>query len=116
MANIPLPPNPGRMGYIGKVSIFGTVLRTLSSTLKAKQAINHPDVVDSRIDRTLYQLGPVEVDGDVVVPVVKDLAANTFLTMIWNMATQRDVNTGELLNNGTIVLEYSYQQSRQFNN
>lgn len=110
----PIPPAAGRMGYIGKVSMYGLAVRAMSSSLAAKQGITHPDVVDNRIDRTLYQLGAVEVDGDVAIPVVKVGSANTFLTTIWGFAVNRDQNTGELINSGDVILEYSYQMARTF--
>lgn len=115
MPVIPVPPTPGRMGYIGRVSIFNRVIRAMSSSLAAKQTISHPDVVDNRIDRTLYQLGPIEVDGDIAFPVVKTSESNAFLGFVWDIATVRDLNTGELLNNGQVILEYSFQQIRTFN-
>lgn len=114
MPVIPVPPTPGRMGYIGRVSIFGRVIRAMSSSLAAKQTIQHPDVVDNRIDRTLYQLGPIEVDGDIAFPVVKTTEGNAFLGFIWDIATVRDQNTGELLNFGDVILEYGFQQIRTF--
>jgi hypothetical protein len=103
------------MGYIGAVTIFGEAVRAMSSTLKATQRIDHPDVVDNRIDWTLYQLGPIEVEGDVVVPVVKSGESQTFLNNIWDWAVKRDLNSGELLNNGQVVLNYSYDIGRTFN-
>lgn len=108
------------MGYIGSVVIFGRVVRALSSSLTARQAINHPDVVDNTIDRTLYQLGPVEVDGDVVMPVVGGGSSQggDFLAYIWSITMTRDQNTGELTlpspNGGNVVLEYSHGQVRTF--
>jgi hypothetical protein len=103
------------MGYIGKVSIFGLPTRALSSSLAAKQSITHPDVVDNRIDRSLYQLGAVEVDGDVALPMIKDDSSATFLNTMWGFATQRDAGTGELSNaNQEVVLEYSFQTARTF--
>ena len=114
MVLIPVPPTPGRMGYIGSISIFGRVVRALSSSLKGKQTISHPDVIDNRIDRTLYQLGPVEVDGDVVIPVVKTSAGNSFLQYVWGLGVARDANTGELIHNGDVILQYGFQQERTF--
>jgi hypothetical protein len=104
------------MGYIGSVVLFGRLVRALSSSLTARQAINHPDVVDNTIDRTLYQLGPVEVDGDVVVPVISGGAAqgSGFLDYIWGLAVKRDQNTGELVTSGGVILEYSHQIVRTF--
>lgn len=120
MANIPVPPAPGRMGYIGSVVIFGQVVRALSSSLVARQTINHPDVVDNTIDRTLYQLGAVEVDGDVAFPVVQTgQQGATFLEFIWEAAMDRELTTGELrkpsTNGGPVILAYSTGQVRTFN-
>jgi hypothetical protein len=104
------------MGYIGSVVLFGRVVRALSSSLVARQAINHPDVVDNTIDRTLYQLGPVEVDGDVVIPVVTGggQQGSSFLQYIWDIAVKRDHTTGELITSGPVILEYSSGQVRTF--
>lgn len=113
----PTPPIAGKMGYIGKVGIFGLTVRALSSSLAAKQSITHPDVVDNRIDRSLYQLGAVEIDGDVAMPVVKDDSAATFLNTVWGFAVKRDSSTGELTSAGDVVLVYSYGgTSRTFHN
>ena len=116
MPIIPVPPTAGRMGYIGAVYLFDRVVRALSSSLVARQAINHPDVVDNTIDRTLYQLGPVEVDGDIVVPVVTGggVQGTGFLEYLWEIAVKRDLETGELIRSGQIILEYSSGQSRTF--
>lgn len=121
MPIIPVPPTPGRMGYIGSVVVFGRLIRALSSSLAAKQGISHPDVVDKTIDRTLYQLGPVEVDGDVALPVVAGGSSQggDFLKFIWSITMTRDGNTGELTlpspNGGDVILEYSHGQVRTFN-
>lgn len=120
MPIIPVPPTPGRMGYIGSVVIFGRVVRALSSSLVARQAINHPDVVDNTIDRTLYQLGAIEVDGDVAFPVVAggSTQGGAFLAFVWEITMSRDQTTGELIkpniNGGNVVLEYSAGQIRTF--
>jgi hypothetical protein len=109
------------MGYIGSVVIFGRVVRAMSSSLVARQGIVHPDVVDNTVDRTLYQLGPVEVDGDVMVPVVAggSTQGGDFLEFLWDITTRRDARTGELLlptpNGGPVILEYSADQVRTFN-
>ncbi len=113
--NTPIPPFAAGMGYIGRVQIFDRVVRVISSSLQAKQAIQHPDVVDGRIDRTLYQLGPVEVDGDIVVPVVQTGAGTAFMEFLWGIGMDRDDATGELKTTGAVVLEYTFHQSRKFN-
>ena len=73
---------PGRMGYIGSVIIFGQPVRASSSSLNATQAIDHPDVVDGRIDWTLYQLGSIDVAGDISTPVIKTGERQSFLNLI----------------------------------
>ena len=64
-------PGPAVMGFIGGVKIGNLqVVRATSASLTAKQAINHPDVIDGGVDWTLYQLAGIEIDGDVAIPVV----------------------------------------------
>jgi len=112
---MPVPTKPASMGYIGSVVIFGTAVRAMSSSLKATQRIEHPDVVDNRIDRTLYQLGPVEVEGDITIPVVKSGESQSFLENVWNWATLRNAVSGELVKNGPVILNWSYDMGRTFN-
>ena len=112
---MPVPSKPARMGYIGAVVVFGTPIRAMSSSLKASQRIEHPDVVDNRVDWTLYQLGPVEVEGDVVIPVVKSGESQTFLTTVWEWVTSRNLTSGELINSGDVILNFSYDIGRTFN-
>ena len=104
------------MGYIGHVSGFfsgGAAIRALSSSLTVRQAITHPDVVDGRIDRSLVQLGAVEVEGDVVFPLVAG-GETSFVTNALQQAWKRD-DSGELQNSGAVTLMYAYQTARQFN-
>jgi hypothetical protein len=103
------------MGYIGSVIIFGQPVRAASSSLNATQAIEHPDVVDGRIDWTLYQLGSIDVEGDISTPVIKSGESQSFLNLIWDWATLRDQTSGELINNGNVILNYSYDIGRTFN-
>lgn len=121
---MPFPQTAMMMGYIGRVQIgkIGAV-RALSVSLNPKQAITHPDVIDNRIDRTLFQLGPIEVDGDIAIPMIAAPRAggeggtNTFLTGIWGWTVVRDPQTGNVPGDGeTITLQYSYKYSRQFYN
>jgi hypothetical protein len=112
---MPITYPAARMGYIGSVTVFGRTIRALSSSLNATQRIDHPDVVDGRIDWTLYQLGPIEVEGDVAVPVIKSGESQAFLNEMWQWATFRDQTSGELVNNGDVILNYSYDIGRTFN-
>lgn len=64
-------PGPATMGFIGAIKIGNLpVVRATRGSLTAKQAINHPDVIDGGVDWTLYQLAGIEIDGDVEIPVV----------------------------------------------
>jgi len=111
---------PAPMGYLGFVKVTGggadINFRALSCSLAAKQAIQHPDVIDGRVDRTTYQLGPVEVEGDVGFPVVVSAAEGNILGLIWPFVTQRDVN-GELFppEGRQVYVQYSTGIRRSFN-
>lgn len=103
------------MGYIGGVRIFGQAsIRATSCSLNSRQAINHPDVIDGTVDWTLYQLGGIEVDGDVALPVVTGASGAGSPAFLFDLATKRDSN-GELVRNGTVEVTYGHQQGRRFN-
>lgn len=93
---------PAGMGYIGGVSVFGTVLRVSSFGMSPKQKIDHPPVIDGTVDNTIYQLGGVEIGGDVKFPV---MSGGGFETTLWDYATSRDGN-GELTKTGDVVVQY----------
>ena len=61
---------PAYMGYVGFVNIGGYIVRATSADISLKQDITKPDVVDGRIDRTVYRLGPQEVGGTVAFPAI----------------------------------------------
>jgi hypothetical protein len=108
---------PGPMGYLGLVKIQNiSPLRVLSSSIAAKQAVQHPDVLDGRVDRTTYQLGPVEVDGDIAVPIVVAAGEGNILNELWPYVTERDVN-GELFppEGRQVYVQYSTGIRRTFN-
>lgn len=72
---MPLP--QAKMGYVGSVTFLGTTggnirVRATSADVRASQEITYPDVVDGKIDRTLYQLGPRIVEGNVSFPLVHE--------------------------------------------
>lgn len=107
--------NPAPMGYIGGVNIFGNdSIRVTSCGLNAKQAINHPDVIDGTVDWTLYQLGGIEVDGDIALPVVTGASGAGSPSFLFKIATDRD-NNGELIQTGNVIVTYGHQQGRVFN-
>lgn len=69
------------MGYVGyavlRLNMGGVLreqcLRVNSSSLNIRQEITTPEVIDGRIDRTVYQLGPKIVEGDLTLPLIADL-------------------------------------------
>ena len=63
---------PAFMGYVGFVKFDTSLVRATSCDIKLSQEITKPDVVDSRFDRTVYQLGPQIVEGAVEFPAIYD--------------------------------------------
>ena len=74
-----------KMGFVGFVRfvpiVSGTYtstftnplsIRVTSSDVKLTQDISYPDVVDNKIDQTLYQLGPAQVGGTIQFPLVHE--------------------------------------------
>jgi hypothetical protein len=77
-----------KMGYVGFVqfeSVTGggsnqkIAVRVTSSDIKTTQEITYPEVIDGKIDTTLYQLGPKITGGSVAFPLVHEGAALTGL-------------------------------------
>jgi len=97
MAKTPFPDNPRAfMGFVGFVEINGFIVRATSADINVTQEITKPDVVDSRYDRSVYQLGPQLVDGSISFPVVYESSGGTTLfEVLYKLAVQRDAN-GEL--------------------
>ena len=69
---------PVFMGYVGFVKFDNRLVRATSADLKLAQEIIKPDVVDSRFDKTVYQLGPQIVEGTVEFPAIYDSGTSTF--------------------------------------
>ena len=69
------------MGYVGFAKLIipelttaqGNTLRVNSADINLQQEITMPDVIDGRIDRTVYQLGPKIVEGTISMPVIADM-------------------------------------------
>jgi len=81
------------LGFVGWVR-FGSsyFIRATSADIGVTQAIDKPDVVDGKIDKTVYQLGPVEVGGSVSFPGVYELYPGTDkppVEKLWDWAIQR---------------------------
>ena len=75
------PYSSAYMGYVGFVRFqannpFNATAMTIRATtadIMLKQEIMKPDVIDSRYDKTVYQLGPQEVGGAIGFPAVYDM-------------------------------------------
>lgn len=76
-----------KMGYVGFVqfeSVTGgansnVAVRVTSCDIKTSQEITYPEVIDGKIDTTLYQLGPKITGGSVAFPLVHEGSALTGL-------------------------------------
>lgn len=74
------------MGWVGFANLVtppltpvkGTILRVTSADINLSQEITTPDVIDGRIDRTVYQLGPKIVEGTLSMPVIADVDPSDF--------------------------------------
>lgn len=53
------------------------LIRATTADINLRQEISKPDVVDSRYDKTVYQLGPKLVDGTLAFPAVYDRPADS---------------------------------------
>ena len=81
---------PAYMGYVGFVNIGGNIIRATSANMALSQDITKPDVVDGRIDKTVYQLGPQEVGGSIAFPAIYDNAGGTTTVAdMWQKTCQR---------------------------
>ena len=96
----------------GLNSFNGNVtVRATSANVRASQDISHPDVVDGRMDRTVYQLGARIVEGTIDFPLIhegsnvsfKDCGTTiNFGQLLWALAAQRD-QFGRLVNDSMDV-------------
>lgn len=103
---------PAYMGYVGFVNIDGNIVRATSADIKLTQEITKPDVVDGRIDRTVYQLGPQEIGGSVAFPAIYDNAGGTTtVSNLWKLACQRTA-LGTLV---TFPIDIKYAQTGTYN-
>jgi len=113
---VPVTPT-AQMGYVGFLQLQSWGLTTTqfpirftSSDLNITQAVEAPDIIDGRVDRTVYQLGPIETEGTVEFPMIID-ASGDFIDSVWQIATRRDNRegtdfSGELIHFGDIVVKY----------
>lgn len=103
---------PAYMGYVGFVNIDGNIVRATSADISLTQEITKPDVVDGRIDKTVYQLGAQEVGGSIAFPAIYDnVGGVTTVANLWEKACKR-TDIGTLLNFPVIV---KYAQTGTYN-
>ncbi len=96
LSNINNP--PAYMGFVGFAKVLGGTIngnnvgvaavnhdsytiRATTVDINLTQEISKPDVVDSRYDRTVYQLGPKLVDGSVAFPALYEIPAGQTVTL-----------------------------------
>jgi hypothetical protein len=87
----------GNSDGAGLIDYNPYTIRATSADINLTQEITKPDVVDSRYDRSVYQLGPQLVDGSISFPVVYEVPTNNTLTLfevLYRLAVTRDDNGG----------------------
>jgi hypothetical protein len=104
------------MGYIGYVkfddlqavagaSAVNPWIRADSVGLALKQSIEPLELIDARYDRTVYKLGPKEIDGDISFPAIHQDGVGV-TQAIWRMAMMRDLN-GDMQYDTDIKVKYA---------
>jgi len=125
---------PAYMGFVGFVRLVSTggvignldgvvntnhdnyLIRATTADINLTQEITKPDVVDSRYDRSVYQLGPKLVDGSVAFPVVYEVPTGQTLTLfevLYRYAVTRQ-NSGAL-SDFDLEVKYAASNSLPFN-
>ena len=94
MANTP----QASLGYVGYVVFLGAGpnnsdirVRATSCDMRLSQTIDKPSVVDSKYDKTVYQLGPREVGGSISFPAVHE-DGSASIQGLWEKAIERDAS------------------------
>lgn len=103
--------HPGWVGFvklaikrnIGSISAGDILLRVTGADVNLSQDVNAADVIDGRIDRTAYWLGPKMAEGTLNFPIVADnlvggcvdaadaqTQASRLLNTIWGWSLTRD--------------------------
>lgn len=135
--NIQGPSNApyANMGWVGFVNLrsnklggVNNILRVTSADINMSQEITMPNVIDGRIDKTVYQMGPRLVEGSFGLPVVADIStggcpsvsdlsgttgvAGSLLNNVWCWTTARGPH-GRLIYDD-VVLEVRYANHAAF--
>ena len=87
------------------------LVRTSAFDVNLSQAIEAPNVVDSRYDRTVYQLGPKMVDGSFTFPGVYDMQTGDQINIVeamYKYAVLRGPQNGLL---GVFDMDVKYAQA-----
>jgi hypothetical protein len=119
--------NYARMGFVGFVKFLpvgggaAITVRVQNADVKLQQEISYPDLVDGKVDQTVYQLGPQTVGGNLAFPLVHDLGASYSETgstdcgddsgknlaqTLWQYGVQRD-QYGRMSNQFDCVIRYA---------
>lgn len=121
------------MGWVGFVLLdIGagsgeTILRVTTADINAKQEVSKPDVIDGRIDPSVYQLGPLIVEGTLSLPLVADTptpiecpnptdlsTAGTVLTDTWCWTTARTEQGRLTYDKARLKIRYANHVSYEF--
>lgn len=118
---MPISPPWASMGFVGYVIFENAgssggpiIVRSTSCDLKLTQTVEKPDVVDSKYDKTVYQLGPKEIGGSIAFPAVHE-DTETSIQAMWRRAVRRDAN-GRLDDMNVVVKYADYNALFRYNN
>ncbi len=106
------------MGFVGFVRIDNKmIVRATSADINLRQTIDKPDVIDSRYDKTVYQLGPKEVEGSLAFPAVYDIqeGGENVVRFLYQKAIERNTENG-LLATFPIDVKYAANQAPNSSN
>jgi hypothetical protein len=124
------------MGFVGSVRFNGgsigseIAVRAKSCNINAKQEMNPYEVVDGKIDNTLYQIGPRMVEGDCSFPLVHEGINNgttkncgeadatcttNLVNRLWNIAAKRD-QVGRLVYQFNVDVRYTDNTAYRYPN
>lgn len=124
-----LPTPYASMGFVGNVVLSGIyptpanassniLVRVKDCNIQVKQAIEVEEVVDGRIDKTLYKVMPRMIEGDANFPLVHDVttgnaekcsandACSSLAQTLWAISTARN-DQGRMKHNFDVNIRYT---------
>lgn len=124
-----------RLTFDGNSSIgsWSQLLRATGADINLSQEITMPDVIDGRIDKTVYQMSPKIVEGTLNLPLIADQVntpvaggsgctgadfatiAGELVNAVWDWATVRD-RYGRMCNPGFVQIRYANHAAFDFDN